>query len=139
MPWLLRWAAMSSSRFEVGHDGKTAYERLKGKKCKTEACCLGESVWYKELKDNRKPDNKMVSDWHEGVWLGPCTKSTETLIGTPAGVVRAWTIRRRPVEHQWNGDMIMAVKGTPARPVPGKSGEHIPIRVRFDDVDEPET
>ena len=27
MPWLVRWAAMSVSRFLVGKDGKTAYER----------------------------------------------------------------------------------------------------------------
>ena len=27
MPWLLRSAAMSLSRFQVGHDGKTPYER----------------------------------------------------------------------------------------------------------------
>ena len=34
--------------------------------------------------------------------------------------------------------MILDVKGTPAQPVPGKAGDHIPIRVRFDKVDEPE-
>ena len=33
MPWLIRWAAMSVSGFLVGKDGKTAYERQKGKRC----------------------------------------------------------------------------------------------------------
>ena len=27
MPWLLRWAAMTQSRFGKGRDGKTQYER----------------------------------------------------------------------------------------------------------------
>ena len=30
-PWLIRWAAMSVSRFMVGKDGKTPYQRLKGR------------------------------------------------------------------------------------------------------------
>ena len=33
MPWLLRWAAMSLSRFGKGKDGKTPYERQRGRKC----------------------------------------------------------------------------------------------------------
>ena len=32
--WLVRWVAMMHSRFKVGTDGKTAYERQKGRKCK---------------------------------------------------------------------------------------------------------
>ena len=32
MPWLLRWAAMSLSRFSPGKDRKTPYERQTGRK-----------------------------------------------------------------------------------------------------------
>jgi len=31
--WMIRWAAMMISRFMVGKDSKTAYERRKGRRC----------------------------------------------------------------------------------------------------------
>ena len=34
VPWIIKYSASLLNRFEVGHDGKTAYERLKGKKAK---------------------------------------------------------------------------------------------------------
>ena len=33
MQWMARWAAMSLSRFKVGRDGKTAYQRQTGNIC----------------------------------------------------------------------------------------------------------
>ena len=36
MHWLVRWAAMKLSRFKYGTDGKTAYQRQVGKRCKIE-------------------------------------------------------------------------------------------------------
>ena len=36
MQWLVRWVAMLYSRFKIGADGKTSYERQKGRKCKQE-------------------------------------------------------------------------------------------------------
>ena len=49
--WMIRWAAMRPSRFLVGKDGKTAYERRRrrGRKCDIPTEILGEKVWYKEL------------------------------------------------------------------------------------------
>ena len=88
-------------------------------------------MWYKELKDGEKRD-KMETPWREGVWLGHSAKSTEY------GVVRAWCFRRRPLEEQWNGENIKKVRGTPAQPVPGKPGDRIPIKVRFDEVGNPD-
>ena len=49
MQWGVRLAAINQTRYAVGIDGKTAYERLKGKRCKAEGCHLGECVWYKEF------------------------------------------------------------------------------------------
>ena len=51
MQWLLRWAAMVGSRYKVGADGRKAYERLKGRRCEMAAVPIGESVWFKLLKD----------------------------------------------------------------------------------------
>ena len=47
MPWLVRWAAMLLSRFGKGKDGKTPYERQRGRKCELEIVPFGEVVWYR--------------------------------------------------------------------------------------------
>jgi hypothetical protein len=49
MQWLVRWAAMMYSRYKTGADGKTAYQRQKGKPCRTEVVPFGETVMYKSL------------------------------------------------------------------------------------------
>ena len=33
--WMIRWAAMVASRYLVGKDGRTAYERRRGRPCRT--------------------------------------------------------------------------------------------------------
>ena len=46
MQWLVRWAAMVQTRFKEGKDGKTPWERMRGKRCDIEVVPWGEVVWY---------------------------------------------------------------------------------------------
>ena len=48
IPRIARWAAMCYSRFHVGRDGKTAWERLRRRSCNIPVIPMGERVWYKE-------------------------------------------------------------------------------------------
>ena len=41
LQWIVRWAAMAHSRFSIGSDGKSAHERRKGRKCRTEVVPVG--------------------------------------------------------------------------------------------------
>ena len=34
VPWVVRWAAMCHSRYAVGKDGRTGFERLRGRTCR---------------------------------------------------------------------------------------------------------
>ena len=43
--WIAEYASFLLNRFEVGHDGKTAYERCKGKKARVEGLEFLESLW----------------------------------------------------------------------------------------------
>ena len=47
--WIARWAAMGSSRYLVGKDWRTPYERRKGRRCRLPIAALGEKVWYRPL------------------------------------------------------------------------------------------
>ena len=44
-----------------------------------------------------------------GVWLGIELRSSEAIIGTPAGVVKTRTIRLLPEEQKWNADDILVI------------------------------
>ena len=47
MAWLVEHAADVLSKYQVGDDGRTAYERLKGKKSQQETVEFGEKVHFR--------------------------------------------------------------------------------------------
>ena len=51
MAWAVKYAGAVLNRCEVGHDGRTAYERLKGKKVRIPGLEFAEGVLWKL--DNR--------------------------------------------------------------------------------------
>ena len=130
--WMVRWAALLVSRFLVGKDGRTAYERRTGRKCRVPVVPFGEKVWYKEIRETKDRKDKFSSEWNEGIWLGHQRSSNETLVGTTQGVVRAYSIKRREPEHRWDKAAIRGMIGTPQQPDPTKPGARIPIRISFD-------
>ena len=126
------------SRFQVGADGKTAYERRKLRRCRLEVVPFGEHVWYKQVREGKERKDKFASEEREGVWLGHARTSNEILIGTKEGVVRAYSVTRKAEEDRWNGDAILQMKGTPQQPNPNKPGAVIPVQVTFDAPEEGE-
>ena len=68
-PGITEHAAVLLNRFEVGHDGKTAYERNKGKKAKVLGMEFGEAILWK-----RRPVGgalgKLSCLWEDGAVLG---------------------------------------------------------------------
>ena len=134
VPWMVRWAAMLISRFKVGNDGKTGYERRRGRKCNIPVVPFGETVWYKLVRETKERKDKFNSEWEEGIRLGQARSSNEAIIGTPDGAVRAYAIRRQDEGNRWQGDRVKNMKGTPSQPDPNKPGLTIPVRVRFDPI-----
>ena len=47
MPWMADYSAVLVNRFEVGRDGRTAYERLKGKRARMKGLEFGERLQFK--------------------------------------------------------------------------------------------
>ena len=139
-PWMIRWAAELYSRYAIGRDGLTPYERRRGRRCAIPVAAFGERVWYKELRQHHERRDKMESEWFEGLWLGHSRNSNEHLVGTSRGVVKAYSIKRRAEDERWNRPFIEETRGTPQQPDPARAGLAIPISVRFDaQVPEDET
>ena len=113
MKWMVRWAAMMLSRFRTSTDNKTAYEKQTGRRCQIEVVPFAEKVWYRKLSQEDGNKAVMSSRWEEGIWLGHCRNSNEVWIGTPAGAVKAWSVRRRAQPERWDKHFIAKVKATP--------------------------
>ena len=72
MPWLVRWAAMLLSRYGKGKDGKTPYERQRGRKCELDLVPFGEIVLYRLPEVATDRHQALEPRWEKGVWLGIC-------------------------------------------------------------------
>ena len=94
--WLVEHSADFISRFRVGRDGKTARERIIGKQDLPNVAEFGESVFYLPLDRDRGQTEELDPKLQVGVWLGLERSTNEAKIGTPSGVLRARTVRRRP-------------------------------------------
>jgi hypothetical protein len=84
LAWLVEFAAVLVNRYEVGHDGKTAYERLRGKKSKLLGLEFGERLNYKRNRSGNKLA-KLDCMWEDGMFLGYRSNSGEIIIGTEEG------------------------------------------------------
>lgn len=130
IPWLVPEAAASINRYQVGADGKTRRERLKGKKWIREVAEFAECIFYKELK--RKGKSSWEERWKEGIWLGIREESGEILVGTKQGVVKARSFERKSTEEErWNPEWLDGFIGVPWEPIPGSRTLEIPVRVRL--------
>ena len=61
------YAAYLLNRLEVGKDGKTAYERIKGKAAKVQGLEFGEAVLWKRKRE-AGPLGKLTSMWGDGIF-----------------------------------------------------------------------
>ena len=128
LTWLIEYVSLLLNRYEVGKDGRTAYERDKGKKSKLMGLEFGESVMWR-----RKPVGNNVAKlavmWDKGTYLGVKGSTGEIIIGTENGVWRTRTVRRRPEEFRWDAAEVDKVKEVPwDRHVDKKDGEVIEPR-----------
>ena len=68
MAWLCEHAAYLLNRLEIGRDGKTSYERSRGKRATVLGLEFAEKIFWKE-----KPlgtMQKLVTQWRVGLFLG---------------------------------------------------------------------
>ena len=113
LAWLVEYASVLWDRYAVSADGKTSYERLRGKKPRMLGLEFGEKVHWRHAVATGQCNNNLDSVWAEGVYLGHKTLSGESIVGNKDGVFKTRTIRRVPVEDRWHYDLVLAVGGVP--------------------------
>ena len=130
MSWLVGWSAELLSKYAVGEDGRTPYERIRKEDCVVPLVPFGETVMYLPLKTVHK--NKGMPSKRVGVWIGVSERTEEILIGTRNGVVKCRIVERLGAKERWNKDAVLGMVGTPWEPVPGKNDQHIPVDIAED-------
>ena len=68
MKWMVEHAAGTLNRCEVGKDGRTAYERIRGKKYRGEAYEFGRKVFHRV--PGKVEGGSMESRWETGIFVG---------------------------------------------------------------------
>ena len=115
MQWLVEYTGCLLSRYKVGPDGQTAYERIKAKKLRRPIVEFGERVLFMP---NLSKGSKTGAGDHEpryvyGVWLGIAQRSNEALIGNSTGVHGSNSVRRLSIDERWSAEALGQVKVTP--------------------------
>lgn len=135
-PWLAEYAGYLLTRAEVGKDGRTAYERLKGKKARLQGHEFAEAVYWKRRPEGG-PLGKLTCLWNEGVYLGVKPTTGELIIGDERGVWRTRTTRRRCESERWAQENVKKIAGVPWKTHPDDSnadGEDLKMDVTVMDA-----
>ena len=115
LTWVSRHSDFLVSRYRIGKDGRTPYERLKGKRWKLPCVCFGEKVWFRPLPAYAKKVFK--SDIYpqvlSGHYVGTHGRNGDALIMTDKGVLRGGSLRRMSPEERWDASDFMKIKGLP--------------------------
>lgn len=92
--WMVRWCGELISKYSLGKDGKTAYERIRGQPCRRQIVQFCESVLYLPLDVANTEENKVEPKMNDGIWLGVIERTEEHIIGTNDGI--------HPISHLRN-------------------------------------
>ena len=102
---------MSMSMFKKGTNGRTPYERQKGRTCELEVVLFGAIVMYRLPEVANDRHQALEERWAKGVCLGHARDSAEVLIASDQGIVKTWAIRGLPEGQQWDGEMVNHIRG----------------------------
>ena len=109
-PWMVEWAADLITRYaDVRGTGRTAVQIARGSRSSRAIAEFGEKVLYMPLKTSSTDRRNMDDRYCDGIFLGMRMRSDEVLIGTPGGVVKARSVRRRAEGEKWD---LEAAKAT---------------------------
>ena len=122
--FIAEYAAYLLNKLEIGKDGKTAWERSRGKKGAVMAVEFGEKVLWKVRPSGRLA--KMSPKWEEGVFVGVKADSGEVWVAARDGLQTVRAIRRLPQEQRWaagNRDLVRHVPWNRAGEDPDADGD----------------
>jgi hypothetical protein len=116
--WLVEHVADIMSKYLLGADGHSAYERLFGKPVREEGLEFGERVLYHK---RHAQDRNVVLDgrWAPGLWLGRRWGTGTHRVLVDSKVIDVRAVQRVPAVERWSAGELAAIRATPWRTDPG--------------------
>ena len=112
MAWVVEHSAEQLNRYHVSQDGRTAYERVRGKAYKGEMHELGIHVYHRF--PGKCEGGSMEPRWSEGVWLGKVAKTDEHIVSDDSGrICRTGSVSLKTAGESWNAERVLAVRVFP--------------------------
>jgi hypothetical protein len=120
--WLVEHVSDVISKYMVGVDGKTAYERLYGRPVREEGLEFGESLHWRHRPTK---DMNVVLDtrWSSGVWLGRKWGGIVHQIFANGSVHEVRGVQRQPRDLRWQKELLEVISSTPWCREPAAPGE----------------
>ena len=112
LAWLVEVAGTVINRYEEVCDGKTPFERLRGKQSRLIGLDFVEKINFRRTAVGARMA-KLDSLWSDGVFLEYRSISGEIVVGTESGVFKTRTVHRKAYEHRWNKENMDMVGGLP--------------------------
>ena len=101
LAWIPRHAAFLVSRFRVGEDGKTPYERATGKRWRRPQVLFGERLFFRPVKTTSRK-NDFESKVAVGCYVGTRGRNADVVVMAEEGVVKGARIHRKPEPDRWD-------------------------------------
>ena len=98
---MIPYVTGTMNKYKVGSDGRTAYERITGHKCRHFVIGFGETIDY-ILETEKGKQFKADSRVGTGVFLGYVWRTAEYLVGTTYGILRCRTVKRKAEETSYD-------------------------------------
>ena len=137
LPWLVIHASNLITCYKIQPDGRSSYQRLKGKRAYAYIAPFGEKVLYQAVSHNTRR-NKLDSKWEYGIYLGLNLRSMESYVSSANGVKKVRNVRRLAEEDRWDGSLVVKVTGTPWKPEDTSGKSDAPVNMREHPVKGPE-
>jgi len=138
--WMIEHCADLHNKYHVYSDGKTSFEKIKGKKHRGELLEFGQKILHRV--PGKPKGGLMAPRWIPGVWLGKRFSSEEHVVAMGGGrVVRARAVRSLPEASMWVKEDVLGIIGVPWKPsgVLEGDGEKLPEVPRvFIEAEEPD-
>ena len=109
LAFLVEHAWRFMSRYQVGRDGRTAYELHAGKPYRRQLVEFGERVYFMSIRPGGARQAKLNPKWQDGALIGIRDRSDEMLIMTTSGVYKTKNVRRRPESERWDFEFLMTL------------------------------
>ena len=110
--WMVRHAANLVTWCSKGHDGRTAYQRVKGRDFRTRLMDLGEFSRYKNRAQESFANVSNGSRFHSGVFVGIDSRTGQYMIYDD-GIKLARTVTRVPELEKWSKALLSDIQMTP--------------------------